>query len=391
MLIKLKLRNFLSFKDASVTLGKLNIVVGANASGKTNLLKSLELLSSLARLGYPHVEGYAALSAGGGWYLNLGGLAHNFDASAGVVVGVDALVEGAVVSYTVRISADSFEEEVARGREILMRASSKERSFTYAARDGSPRTVDRLAAASLDVLYYDLRGDKRIQRVNVYPSALAHVPADAHPALRGLTELLRGVKVLHPDLATLRLRSSVRDQPETGYRGEGLARPLLQLCLERRKEYEVIERTVRGLLPDLDAIVPRIEGEEVEIQMRINGLPRPLTAAGIPDGALRLTCFTAALQSGCTLVAFEAPECFLHPRQLELLVALVKLAEPQIIFTTYSPQLLDFFRPEEVVVVSRVDAASKAERLVESEKYKIVREFLEAGGSLSEAWLTGLF
>jgi predicted ATPase len=46
---KIKLENILSFKDAELELRPLNVLIGANASGKSNLIRALDLVKSLPR------------------------------------------------------------------------------------------------------------------------------------------------------------------------------------------------------------------------------------------------------------------------------------------------------------------------------------------------------
>ena len=43
------LENFRSYKEATLKLGTLTLLVGANASGKSNLIEGLQMLSWLAR------------------------------------------------------------------------------------------------------------------------------------------------------------------------------------------------------------------------------------------------------------------------------------------------------------------------------------------------------
>jgi recombinational DNA repair ATPase RecF len=57
MLRSLWAKSFLSLRDARVELGKLNVLVGLNASGKSNVVRALELLAAHARRG-PVLEGY---------------------------------------------------------------------------------------------------------------------------------------------------------------------------------------------------------------------------------------------------------------------------------------------------------------------------------------------
>lgn len=62
MIERLRLRNFRSFKDVDIELRPLNIVVGANASGKTNLVQAFRFLRDLAQHGLEN-----AVSLQGGW------------------------------------------------------------------------------------------------------------------------------------------------------------------------------------------------------------------------------------------------------------------------------------------------------------------------------------
>ena len=48
MLIKkIRLKNFKNFKDAELELGDMNVLVGANASGKSNFLQALQFLKDI--------------------------------------------------------------------------------------------------------------------------------------------------------------------------------------------------------------------------------------------------------------------------------------------------------------------------------------------------------
>ncbi len=390
MLKKLRVRDFLSIRDVDLALGKLNIVVGPPASGKSNLLGALALIGSCARFGYPRLEGLAGPDAAGGWFIDMASLAHNFDPSATPTLSVDVELGGGLCTYTLKLGLEGFEEELVRRGEVLLRSSSRDPSFTYTSSDGFPKTFSRAEAVELKVLYRDPLGRPRLVRARAHPSALSALPADAHPDLLAAAEELRGIRAFGFEASSLRKAASVGDRPDMGYGGEGLARLLLWLCLERRGDYEMLEKAVRGLVPEVEEVVPHIEGESVEVRVRWSGLRGTLGQAHLSEGTLRAIAVAAALYAGFSLVAIERPESCVHPRQLELLVALLRLASPQVVATTYSPQLLDYARPEEIIVVSRGAAGTVAERLAESERYKLVRDLLDSGGTLSEAWLSGL-
>jgi predicted ATPase len=61
----------------------------------------------------------------------------------------------------------------------------------------------------------------------------------------------------------------------------------------------------------------------------------------------------------------DEPELGLHPYAISVLADLIKsaAARTQVIVSTQSPTLLDYFTPEDVVVVNRIHGRSTFERL----------------------------
>lgn len=49
MLTAVRLQGFKSFADATLPLGPLTLLIGANAAGKSNAVEALRLLSAVAR------------------------------------------------------------------------------------------------------------------------------------------------------------------------------------------------------------------------------------------------------------------------------------------------------------------------------------------------------
>jgi predicted ATPase len=97
-----------------------------------------------------------------------------------------------------------------------------------------------------------------------------------------------------------------------------------------------------------------------------------------------------ALYGGARVVVLEEPESCVHPSLLEALVDAMRDAPAQVIATTHSPYLLDHVKPEEVYVVGRVGLETKVRKLSETEEVKLVKRFLEEGGTMGEAWYSGL-
>ncbi len=60
MIKKLRLKNFLSYKDVTINFNDFNVILGANASGKTNLTKALIALRDLIIGGHQSLEDFDA-------------------------------------------------------------------------------------------------------------------------------------------------------------------------------------------------------------------------------------------------------------------------------------------------------------------------------------------
>jgi energy-coupling factor transporter ATP-binding protein EcfA2 len=370
MLRSLWAKSFLSLRDARVELGKLNVLVGLNASGKSNVVRALELLAAHARRG-PVLEGYEEA-----WHL-----VFRFDRAGRAEVGVEAdLAGGGRAGFAVRLAARSYEEEAwLEGKRLLYHDGSRP-AFEYL--DASGGVEER--AVSMDLEYY--------KAGYVRNSALSEVPEDAHPALSELASLLKSVVVLSPSPGRVR-EPALLGAEGVGREGEGLAALLLRMYLEEREKFEIVEEVVRNITPHVRRIIPRVvsEGGEhrVELLVEEEGLGR-VPLSNVSDGTLRVIALAAALYGGARIVALEEPENCVHPKLLEALVDAMRDAPAQVVATTHSPYLLDHVEPEEVYVVSRVGIETKVRRLSETEEVKLVKMFLEEGGTLGEAWYSGL-
>jgi predicted ATPase len=49
---RIRVTNFKSFKDLEVALGKFNVLIGANASGKSNFIRIFEFLRDIVNMGW---------------------------------------------------------------------------------------------------------------------------------------------------------------------------------------------------------------------------------------------------------------------------------------------------------------------------------------------------
>ena len=118
-----------------------------------------------------------------------------------------------------------------------------------------------------------------------------------------------------------------------------------------------------------------------------------IPAALVSDGALLVTAFLALAHGNAPEILFvEEPENGLHYSLLKLAVEMLRKISAgtvgnrprQVFLTTHSPILLNFAKPEEVRVFSRI--ADGATRVTSMENVPHLKPLLEEFG-LGELWL----
>jgi len=116
---KLCIKNFLSIKEACIELGKLNVFIGPNASGKSNILKALRLLRNHVTVGLPIPDEDSPNE------IPFGDLVHGFNIYETVEVKTAIELEGEEASYELRLLKDWYEEVIKKGVKYSMRALAR--------------------------------------------------------------------------------------------------------------------------------------------------------------------------------------------------------------------------------------------------------------------------
>jgi Fe-S cluster assembly ATPase SufC len=364
-------RNFLSLRDVCIDLGKLNILIGPNASGKSNITTVFRLIQSISLHGAPSLEDYRFES-----------IFYAMDMTKVVEVNVE-LENG--YRYKLELYGEGgYKEEITSPKgEVIYRFDGKSGYFGYI----SVGSVERTGS-----LNYLTQMNFKDGSYTVYRSILSlkPMPYDVSDDLKAIVRALAGISAYKLYPYTLKARDRVEVEPRLWYDGRGLARFLLHLYLERRRDFQRVEEAVRSLVPEVEELIPHLERGEVELWVRVRGLDAPLRPENISDGTLRLLAIVTALYSGGSLVVLEEPENHVHPHLLEALVDMARSSPSQVVVTTHSTHILDYVEPGEVYLVYKDGLETKVRRLTESSSIDEVRRFLEEGGTLGEAWYSGV-
>ena len=117
----------------------------------------------------------------------------------------------------------------------------------------------------------------------------------------------------------------------------------------------------------------------------------PLKAHLLSDGSLRFICLMTLLLQPIDLLPdtllIDEPELGLHPYAIAILADVIKqiAEEKQIIISTQSVSLVNYFEPNDVVVVNQKEGVSSFERLNNETLAAWLEDY-----ALGELWETNL-
>ena len=380
-----------------LSLEPLNVFIGPNASGKSNLIEALSLLAAAPR------DLQAPIREGGGihdWIWKgapavfSSGFGDGFDKGTRRTAILDATIEYPKGPMPIRYRL-SFTEAGARfelrdeaiENERPTNPSDEQPYFYYRYQEGRP---------ALNVMG-ETRSERRLMREDVKPdqSILSQRrDPDSYPELTYLAEqfeqmsfyrefqLGRSTPPRLPQKADLRQDRLLEDASNLGL-------VLSDLLNQPPVKQQILDR-MRSFYPSINDIVASVSGGAVQIFFHEEGLRHAVPVARLSDGSLRYLCLLAALCHPDTppVVCIEEPEIGLHPDVIPEVAELLVEASSrsQIFVTTHSDILVDALTdvPETVIVCEKSDGATQLRRLDAEELGAWLEKY-----RLGELWTRG--
>jgi predicted ATPase len=370
MITELRLENWKSYERSSLHIDTLSVLVGTNASGKSNALDALLLLNRIASgaMLTSALKGdgtQAPLRGGVEWAARQPGSVF----ALGVVCRADELtdyeyrLEGEITEnrcdlyseqltrIKYRLGKDGLRKSVAGNIKLLRTDSCPENSPTIVARlynekQGTPRQLSRTHA-----VLFQLVGQKLRQEIQ-----------------DGVTEVvssLRDIFILDPIPSHMRKFSPLSDRLESD--AWNVAGVLAALPKEKQLEIESVLTKYASQLPERD--IRRVYAETVgkfnsdamlycEEHWLDQGPPPTVDARGMSDGTLRFLAILTALltRPKASLLVVEEVDNGLHPSRARLLLDMLKAVGSQrgvdVLVTTHNPALLDAMGTEMVPFIT---------------------------------------
>lgn len=378
MITTLELRNFKSFRRAELPLGAFTLVVGTNASGKSNLREALRFLHGLAR-GYRLGEVFGEKYGPGGdlvWNGIRGGLIEaGWKGAKELSVGVRAT--GAVGAYRYEAIAHISSELRYQMSEMIEVGGDEQRREQVLQAGGLPYLFEATLEESAPPLRFVFRPDQVAALRDLAGQCKTWHFFDLHP------ESMR--------------RPSVPGPVPLGQRGENLSSVLHRLCEDPGNKANLLS-WLHELTPcdvvDLDFPLD-FTGRVLLRLIEADGAR--VTAASASDGTLRFLALAAALLTAENSLFFiEELDTGIHPTRLHLLVQLIErqcaARGVQVVATTHAPWMLSWLSEQSlasavVVYRDRGDGSSQVRRIWDLPDIRRVLQQNDLAILHAEGWL----
>ena len=403
MITKITLENFFSFgSDTTIELNSgVNILVGINGSGKSNLLKAIKLLfEGIAGEGFKKtfLEDWGGFSSVANFSSETNFIKLSFEFDANKVNEITSnkgyIFEGNPI-YEIKIN------QVGNTNYFL-----SEKLY-------SPNVNQR----RLDFKYMDMSNGKGwiSTRDNNNKPKLIHYPSRDAGISFGENELvLRQISdpdryyphftlkkaiesIAVYDYFDTTLKSKIRQPRDWNIEtklvsnGENLTIILQQLKNKYALDYEKIEKSIKDINPYFKDIGFDFFANKIFLVLREKKLSKSVSISHISDGTLRFLILLAIFfnpERG-KLISLDEPETGLHPDMISSLSEWMKNSarNSQVIIATHSPLLLNNFDLEDLLIFEK---DNNNQTIVETKNEEDFEEWVDKNFSVGQLWLKGL-
>jgi predicted ATPase len=346
---KLSIKGFKSIKELSeFELGNLNVMVGANGAGKSNLVSFFKMLKAMANGG---LQKYV-LNNGGADGLFFKGPKETEEIKAHLIFGQNEyvfLLEPSVASEMIVVGESTFYKggDYPSGWRHWNGGNKEARLSEWKRRRSSWGNYPAVEAYVYDAIY----------------NWMVYHFHDTSTS------------------ASVRREGSVRDFRELRPDAGNLAAFLLHLKENYEETYNRIQETIQLIAPFFDDFLlepyQKGENELIRLEWKQKGSSIPFQPWQFSDGTLRFICLATALLQPIKppTIIIDEPELGLHPYALQVLAALLHEASDhtQLVVSTQSTNFINHFDPDEIIVVDRSDDTSVFKRL----DHSLLEQWLE--------------
>ncbi len=423
MIDKIRIRNYKSLLDTSIDLQLVNLLIGANNSGKSNFLKALEFFGKMFN-GQDIHEDFKSLS-----YRNSN---EDHTKSLEMISKIDKNIyrhinyfvydlEGLNIKNEIkqlykfvladnRDNAFSRDEDLSHFRELF---NHFDNLFLYQrCKQNNQTKINLEIDQAIDDEIYESKGQilKKINRNKFRGNSAPEYPSKIQNNLINVIKpILSNIKIYKPDQSHLFTPAEIKPdvlKAELNADVSNLVLYLDNLIGENPELREEMEDKLTKFDTGFKGIRLQYVGKTNFKRLGLKDIyDRIFWGDEISEGLLYFLCILAVIHqpNPPKLLLLEEPESSIHPRRISEVIRLIKdmahEKDIQVIMTTHSPIVLDQFSddPESVHIFEMEKGETKIKNLKKDVIDKTNKKFKDKGfsemdlkDSLGDHWTVGL-
>jgi len=341
---QLDIEGFRSLRKVSWLPGDLNVIIGPNGTGKSNLLRFMELIS------------VSAQGRLGKYIQSLGGMDPMvWDGSAtSIKFAMETTPEGGELGperYELRLERLGWGSSYKVEKELLinsykLRRGVERKPFKFLERVAKTAVIFDEREHTFTTPEEFVSDEESLLSIASGPFINNHfIP----PFQRGLSSIAVYHDFHTNKDASVRQPAVSRMEKRVDPDGQNLISVMHTLYTGDRDFKKDINSAMRAAFgDDFDELVfPPASDQRIQMRIRWKSLKREQSAAELSDGTLRFLFLLTVMASPspAPIIAIDEPETGLHPSMLPLVAeyAVDAATRSQVILTTHSPQFLDAF------------------------------------------------
>jgi len=375
---KIRILNFKSFKDLEIELGKFNVLIGANASGKSNFIQIFKFLRDITNYG---LDNAISMQGGVEYLRNINiGPSKNFslevtsDQEFGFVrkkeeelieIKTYETIYKFVIKFRQRgpgfeIAEDKLtmkchfirlenqkkklEEKEKRGQGEIILSNNKGKV------DADLNPLNEVPLGINDIFPPFLREEKLPSKTLLLKAPFFFIPFPSE-------EIFGSISIYDFDPKLPKKATPITGKADLEEDGNNLAIVLKNIIKNKNKERK-LSNLVRDLLPFVNKLdVEKFADKSLLFKLQeIYARGQYLPASLISDGTINITALIIALYfERKSLTIIEEPERNIHPYLISKVIDMMKEAsqKKQIIVTTHNPEIVKYTDLEDILLIFR--------------------------------------
>lgn len=371
--------NFKSFERLEVELGKFNVLIGANASGKSNFIQIFKFLKDIANFG---LNNAVSMQGGVEYIRNINiGASENLsvkivsDKEFNLFLPIEKTKEGLIairpseITYEFALKLNKrgpgfkIAEDKLTEKGKLVRLERQKRKIEEKEIPGQGKLIKSCINGRVKLNLYKESEEIPIEKGDIYPPFLREKLPPNTLLLQtpfffvsSLEEIFSGISIYDFDPKLPKKATPITGKAELEEDGSNLS-IILKNIIENKEGRRKFFNLVKELLPFIGNLgVAKLADKSLLFKLQELYSEQYLPAFLISDGTINITALIVALYfEEKPLSIIEEPERNIHPHLISKLMDMMKDAskEKQVIITTHNPEIVKYAGLDNILLISR--------------------------------------